>query len=1078
VLKLLSLVILTAAAISLPSFLPKTRMSPPRAAGSLNTESSVAQQIVNITNLYLAANPIDQLPGLDGTTLSSIYSSSLTNDQKAKKSGELMCGLMPVDLESIAKWRGCMAAAISTLMQYQIWKGDVMTNASAYQVLVQMDAIVTKNDQTPLSGLVGNEYRLGDTTVSHSYSNDFGTGVWSLMGWAKHDGALNQTYCTTLETPYDSGKGCKSINLFDRVAAVTSRHISNTNDYRQWPYVFSRQAAGRAVAAILNGDPKLRLLRVMEANDLVSRELGLDANAPVVWNSSANNFGVADKFQHAYSVLASNHWSLPDEFKTWGMVWYNNFMGSYPPIADIDNDSYLPAKIATTFPGAKIVTCGNLGDFYIAPSGVTTGIRGERLSDALMTSIPELYNMMKLSGKQSESQILLDMLARSLTSLTRHSPDWNDEMCSPDLAFGSTTAGKSHLQISLRTFSYYIFALKGIRMTGYSVFGSPQTTTLPEIQAASGYIFNNSVNLAFWVADKGYWKSIPASGNTILWNQASELSAPIDISSMPSGGKTNPATQGKGSITSQSSFAWNNSVYMGIWRKDSDCCNPTVKETGYSATIPLDSNGKMGTANWSAAATLQDKLSNEQLLFPGDGLMVSATDMIAGNYLYQGYWRSNLGYSRAIPFDGTSFRWSCQSDGTCPWSSPFTAEAGKFPGSGPVQTGLSFPLGNLLWQQIWRGNQSWWRTQNIVNGKVIWDNTTPWIGPGVLIPNSVAQPDLLWSGPEYLVIVPTRTPTPPPSSSNLIKNGNFSSGTANWNFNTNAAGSFTAPSGAAKVVLTTIGTNMQLSQPSLALSPSTKYTLSFSAYSVPSGKKVGVYIDNAASGQLGTSFTLSSSSWTTYSTTITTASSFPGTPQLRFWFVNSSNTPGDTYYLDNISLTPAGATAPTPTSSSASPTPTRTPTPAPSSSNLLKYPDFETDPYLNYFTNTNGTASFSWATDQKRSGSRSVKIVSTGSASSLSRWLTKNFSISTTPGKAYTGSVYVKTANTATLTVLFLENGTNAYKAGKSVSTTDTGGVWKSLSVTSPAAPANTYVRFEMRLTGPGTAWFDDASLN
>ena len=161
----------------------------------------------------------------------------------------------------------------------------------------------------------------------------------------------------------------------------------------------------------------------------------------------------------------------------------------------------------------------------------------------------------------------------------------------------------------------------------------------------------------------------------------------------------------------------------------------------------------------------------------------------------------------------------------------------------------------------------------------------------------------------------------------------------------------------------------------------------------------------------------------------------------------------------------------------ATPTPTRTPTPAPSSTNLLKYPDFETDPYLNYFTNTNGTASFSWATDQKRSGSRSVKIVSTGSASSLSRWLTKNFSISTTLGKAYTGSVYVKTANTATLTVLFLENGTNAYKAGKSVSTTDTGGVWKSLSVTSPAAPANTYVRFEMRLTGPGTAWFDDATL-
>jgi len=168
----------------------------------------------------------------------------------------------------------------------------------------------------------------------------------------------------------------------------------------------------------------------------------------------------------------------------------------------------------------------------------------------------------------------------------------------------------------------------------------------------------------------------------------------------------------------------------------------------------------------------------------------------------------------------------------------------------------------------------------------------------------------------------------------------------------------------------------------------------------------------------------------------------------------------------------------------ATPTPTRTPTPAPSTTNLLKNAGFESDPWVNYFTHTDGTATFTWDQTGGRTG-KAVKIVSTGSSTTaLSRWLTKNYpdpnSIPTTAGKSYTGSVYVKTTgvtNTATLTVLFLENGTNIYKAGKSVSTTDTGGVWKSLSVTSPAAPANTYVRFEMRLNGPGTAWFDDATL-
>jgi len=154
-----------------------------------------------------------------------------------------------------------------------------------------------------------------------------------------------------------------------------------------------------------------------------------------------------------------------------------------------------------------------------------------------------------------------------------------------------------------------------------------------------------------------------------------------------------------------------------------------------------------------------------------------------------------------------------------------------------------------------------------------------------------------------------------------------------------------------------------------------------------------------------------------------------------------------------------------------------TPTPAPTSTNLLKNPTFESDPYLNYFTNTNGTATFTWDQTGGRTG-KAVKIVSTGSSSTaLSRWLTKNATISTTAGRSYTGSVYVKTANNATLTVLFLENGTNIYKAGKSVSATDTAGAWKSLTVTSPAAPTNTYVRFEMRLNGPGTVWFDDAVL-
>ena len=44
----------------------------------------------------------------------------------------------------------------------------------------------------------------------------------------------------------------------------------------------------------------------------------------------------------------------------------------------------------------------------------------------------------------------------------------------------------------------------------------------------------------------------------------------------------------------------------------------------------------------------------------------------------------------------------------------------------------------------------------------------------------------------------------------------------------------------------------------------------------------------------------------------------------------------------------------------ATPTPTRTPTPAPSTTNLLKNAGFESDPWVNYFTHTDGTATFTW----------------------------------------------------------------------------------------------------------------------
>ena len=77
----------------------------------------------------------------------------------------------------------------------------------------------------------------------------------------------------------------------------------------------------------------------------------------------------------------------------------------------------------------------------------------------------------------------------------------------------------------------------------------------------------------------------------------------------------------------------------------------------------------------------------------------------------------------------------------------------------------------------------------------------------------------------------------PVTSINLIKNPGFESGTASWLFFTSGTGTFTAPSPgysgtrAARLALSSTGTNIQLYQTGVTLEPNTLYRLSFAAYS-------------------------------------------------------------------------------------------------------------------------------------------------------------------------------------------------------------------------------------------------------
>ena len=149
-----------------------------------------------------------------------------------------------------------------------------------------------------------------------------------------------------------------------------------------------------------------------------------------------------------------------------------------------------------------------------------------------------------------------------------------------------------------------------------------------------------------------------------------------------------------------------------------------------------------------------------------------------------------------------------------------------------------------------------------------------------------------------------------------------------------------------------------------------------------------------------------------------------------------------------------------------------------SAPNLAPNPNFELDPSTSYLTN--GTGTFSWATDQSHSATHSLKIVST--TATLKRWMSKTNAIAATPGTQYTACVYLKTqsvgANAAYLSVNFW-NASQVYIPATVDSTTKLSGTndWTQVCRTTTSPAGTAYIRVEFRLTSPGTLWADDVSV-
>ncbi len=226
------------------------------------------------------------------------------------------------------------------------------------------------------------------------------------------------------------------------------------------------------------------------------------------------------------------------------------------------------------------------------------------------------------------------------------------------------------------------------------------------LEGPAGFVFTEPRDIlhqSYWRGGKGRSRKVPIVGGRILWDQASPWSQPITTAKLP----------GKGPLQSLSSYWHGGALHQSIWRGNQ----------GWYRTVPAEN----GAVDWKRASAW--KRSVQVSALPGHGDMQNNADYIVGNTLYQGYWRSNQGWSRTVPIRNGKVDWQAASE----WSGPL--DAAKLPGAGDMRSLDSLVIGDTLHQAFWRGSQGWSRTVPVRNGAPEWGNASKWSGP--LAPNAV-----------------------------------------------------------------------------------------------------------------------------------------------------------------------------------------------------------------------------------------------------------------------------------------------------------------------------------------------------
>jgi len=234
----------------------------------------------------------------------------------------------------------------------------------------------------------------------------------------------------------------------------------------------------------------------------------------------------------------------------------------------------------------------------------------------------------------------------------------------------------------------------------------------------------------------------------------------------------------------------------------------------------------------------------------------------------------------------------------------------------------SVPSGSPMYLRVQRSGAQWtqWYSFDGFNWltAVSFSHTMAVSRVGVFAGNAVDNPSVA-SAIDYFVNTADRVQPVGPDN-NVVANSGFESGVWPWDFITNGAGTVasdvTGPASpsAARVLINTQGTNVQLSQSGLVLEPGTQYTLSFKAY-CSTGHNVALSLVNhlvpgRSYGLSGRVFDLTTA-WKTFSVTFTTAGFTEPASDGRLMFaLGAYDAAGDQYFFDDVTLTKVPTSVP------------------------------------------------------------------------------------------------------------------------------------------------------------------------